>query len=270
MGDERHRRRPARRCTGARASGRPTRSAAPSRSPSATTCTSRSPSSRSTTCSSARRVEQEYARLFDETGYGATIWSPLASGLLTGKYRDGIPEDSRGALPGYGWLAKRLSDDRDARQGRAAAPDRRRARLLAGPAGAGVVREEPERVDRDHRGQPAEPGRRELRRARRHRRARRRRDGAHRRRGRVAAAASDAAPVRRRAGERATASSTTRAGVHVVVVDVGDDAGAHDAAGVGEAELVDDLDGVGVAGPRGDAVGGQGRRRRRRGACRRP
>ena len=44
------------------------------------------------------RVEQEYARLFDETGYGATIWSPLASGLLTGKYRDGIPDDSRGAL----------------------------------------------------------------------------------------------------------------------------------------------------------------------------
>ena len=40
-----------------------------------------------------------------------TIWSPLASGLLTGKYRDGIPDDSRGALPGYGWLAKRMSDD---------------------------------------------------------------------------------------------------------------------------------------------------------------
>ena len=86
-----------------------------------------------------RRVEQEYARLFAETGYGATIWSPLASGLLTGKYRDGIPEDSRGALAGYGWLAKRLSDERARRQGRAAAPDRRRARLLARPAGAGVV-----------------------------------------------------------------------------------------------------------------------------------
>lgn len=57
-----------------------------------------------------RRFEQEYARLFDETGYGATIWSPLASGLLTGKYRDGIPDDSRGALKGYGWLAKRMSD----------------------------------------------------------------------------------------------------------------------------------------------------------------
>ncbi len=56
------------------------------------------------------RVEKEYARLFAETGYGATTWSPLASGLLTGKYRDGIPEGSRGALQGYGWLAKRLTD----------------------------------------------------------------------------------------------------------------------------------------------------------------
>jgi voltage-dependent potassium channel beta subunit len=57
-----------------------------------------------------RRVEQEYARLFEDHGYGNTIWSPLASGLLTGKYRDGIPEDSRGALAGYEWLAGRLSD----------------------------------------------------------------------------------------------------------------------------------------------------------------
>ena len=57
-----------------------------------------------------KRFEQEYARIWAETGYGATIWSPLASGLLTGKYRDGIPSDSRGALPGYGWLAKRMSN----------------------------------------------------------------------------------------------------------------------------------------------------------------
>ena len=61
---------------------------------------------------SRKKVEREYARLFVETGYGATIWSPLASGLLTGKYRDGIPDDSRGALEGYGWLAKELSDER--------------------------------------------------------------------------------------------------------------------------------------------------------------
>jgi voltage-dependent potassium channel beta subunit len=57
-----------------------------------------------------RRVEQEYRRLHAETGYGNTIWSPLASGLLTGKYRDGIPEGSRGALAGYEWLRDRLSD----------------------------------------------------------------------------------------------------------------------------------------------------------------
>ena len=56
------------------------------------------------------RVEVEYAELFDEFGYGATIWSPLASGLLTGKYRDGVPADSRGALPGYGWLAQEITD----------------------------------------------------------------------------------------------------------------------------------------------------------------
>jgi aryl-alcohol dehydrogenase-like predicted oxidoreductase len=59
-----------------------------------------------------RRVEIEYARLHAETGYGNTIWSPLASGLLTGKYRDGIPDDSRGALAGYEWLRDRMTDDK--------------------------------------------------------------------------------------------------------------------------------------------------------------
>ncbi len=57
------------------------------------------------------RVEQEYARIFDDYGYGTTIWSPLASGLLTGKYLDGIPDDSRGALKGYDWLADQLTDE---------------------------------------------------------------------------------------------------------------------------------------------------------------
>jgi len=57
-----------------------------------------------------RRVEKEYARLHTETGYGNTIWSPLASGLLTGKYRDGVPEGSRAALEGYEWLRDRLTD----------------------------------------------------------------------------------------------------------------------------------------------------------------
>jgi voltage-dependent potassium channel beta subunit len=56
------------------------------------------------------RVEQEYARLYQDIGLGATIWSPLASGLLTGKYNNGIPADSRGALKGYEWLRARLTD----------------------------------------------------------------------------------------------------------------------------------------------------------------
>ncbi len=58
-----------------------------------------------------RRVEKEYARLYDDIGLGTTIWSPLASGLLTGKYLEGVPADSRAALPGYGWLASRLTDE---------------------------------------------------------------------------------------------------------------------------------------------------------------
>ncbi len=56
------------------------------------------------------RFEVEYARLFKDYHYGATIWSPLASGLLTGKYNNGIPADSRGALKGYEWLRDRLTD----------------------------------------------------------------------------------------------------------------------------------------------------------------
>ena len=45
-------------------------------------------------------MEKEYARLYDDIGLGTTIWSPLASGLLTGKYLDGVPEGSRATLPG--------------------------------------------------------------------------------------------------------------------------------------------------------------------------
>jgi len=50
------------------------------------------------------RFEREFAPLYDELGYGTTIWSPLASGLLTGKYNDCIPQDSRANLQGYEWL----------------------------------------------------------------------------------------------------------------------------------------------------------------------
>ena len=56
------------------------------------------------------RVEKEYAPLIDEIGLGLTTWSPLASGLLTGKYREGVPPDSRGALPRMSFLLKDLTD----------------------------------------------------------------------------------------------------------------------------------------------------------------
>ena len=56
------------------------------------------------------RVEKEYARLFKDYGYGSTIFSPMGAGLLTGKYQNGIPADSRGALKGYEWLRDRFTD----------------------------------------------------------------------------------------------------------------------------------------------------------------
>jgi len=57
------------------------------------------------------RVEQEYAPLYDSIGLGLTTWSPLSSGLLTGKYLDGVPEGSRASLPGYEWLRNLLTDE---------------------------------------------------------------------------------------------------------------------------------------------------------------
>lgn len=57
-----------------------------------------------------KRVEQEYARLYDDIGLGLTTWSPLASGLLTGKYRAGIPEGSRGAMDNMAFLRDGLID----------------------------------------------------------------------------------------------------------------------------------------------------------------
>jgi voltage-dependent potassium channel beta subunit len=59
-----------------------------------------------------RKVEREYARLYEDIGLGLTTWSPLASGLLTGKYLDGVPDDSRAALPGYEWLKDGLTNER--------------------------------------------------------------------------------------------------------------------------------------------------------------
>jgi voltage-dependent potassium channel beta subunit len=57
-----------------------------------------------------RRVEQEYARLYDDIGLGLTTWSPLASGLLTGKYRQGVPAGSRGAMENMAFLRDGLTD----------------------------------------------------------------------------------------------------------------------------------------------------------------
>ena len=62
------------------------------------------------------RVEKEYDHLYEEVGLGTTIWSPLASGFLTGKYNDGIPEGSRLDTEGYEWLRRRLESERGQRQ----------------------------------------------------------------------------------------------------------------------------------------------------------
>jgi voltage-dependent potassium channel beta subunit len=61
------------------------------------------------------RFEKEYDILYKELGYGTTIWSPLASGLLTGKYNNGIPEGSRASLKGYEWLQRASQRKRSAR-----------------------------------------------------------------------------------------------------------------------------------------------------------
>src|SRR5690606_20473466 len=65
------------------------------------------------------RVEQEYAPLYADAGLGTTIWSPLASGLLTGKYNDGIGADSRLATSSLEWLqAAVLGDPAEDRLGK--------------------------------------------------------------------------------------------------------------------------------------------------------
>jgi voltage-dependent potassium channel beta subunit len=58
------------------------------------------------------RFEKEYAPLYSELGYGTTIWSPLASGLLTGKYNQGIPSGSRAATKGYEWLQEAITPEK--------------------------------------------------------------------------------------------------------------------------------------------------------------
>ena len=59
------------------------------------------------------KMENEYLEIFKNVGLGTTIWSPLAAGLLSGKYNDGIPKDSRFALEGFDWLKERwVMDDK--------------------------------------------------------------------------------------------------------------------------------------------------------------
>jgi voltage-dependent potassium channel beta subunit len=65
-----------------------------------------------------QRVEVEYAPLYADYGMGTTIWSPLASGLLTGKYNDGVPADSRLTQPGYEWLRAGVLGQGDERLGK--------------------------------------------------------------------------------------------------------------------------------------------------------
>jgi voltage-dependent potassium channel beta subunit len=69
-----------------------------------------------------RRFENDYVRVYKDYGYGSTTWSPLASGLLTGKYSKGIPKDSRGALQGYDWLHDHLTDQEKLAKVRALEP----------------------------------------------------------------------------------------------------------------------------------------------------
>lgn len=65
---------------------------------------------------SRKRIEQEYLPLYREIGIGTTIWSPLASGLLTGKYNEGIPAGTRASLPGYEWIKKRFESPEGAQK----------------------------------------------------------------------------------------------------------------------------------------------------------
>jgi voltage-dependent potassium channel beta subunit len=78
--------------------------------------------------------ERDLVPLFEDYGLGTTIWSPLASGILTGKYSDGIPGGSRLSLSGFDWLAARFSS----REGRAMIGKTDRLKALAEDAGMAV------------------------------------------------------------------------------------------------------------------------------------
>jgi voltage-dependent potassium channel beta subunit len=81
------------------------------------------------------KVERDYQRLYDSVGLGTTIWSPLASGILTGKYGEGLPKGTRMTLPGYEWLRQRLESD----EGRTRVAKTRALSSLAKDLGASVA-----------------------------------------------------------------------------------------------------------------------------------
>ena len=103
------------------------------------------------------RVEQNFARLYDGIGLGLTTWSPLASGVLTGKYNAGIPKDSRLALPGYEWLHEAVTPARIAavKKLQQIAADLGRDRGAARP---GLVRVQSARQHRHHGREQARAG----------------------------------------------------------------------------------------------------------------
>ena len=107
------------------------------------------------------RFEKEYEPLYRDLGYGTTIWSPLASGMLTGKYNDGIPDGTPGEPEGLRVAAEARCRGAKAGEGAAAEADRGRAGLHAGAAGPGVVPAQPERQHGDHGREPAGAGPRE-------------------------------------------------------------------------------------------------------------
>jgi voltage-dependent potassium channel beta subunit len=81
------------------------------------------------------KVEREFLQLYETFGLGTTIWSPLASGILTGKYAKGVPTGSRMSLPDYGWLKERLEDA----EGRARVAKARELEKVARDLGASLA-----------------------------------------------------------------------------------------------------------------------------------
>ena len=104
------------------------------------------------------KVEWEYHRLLADYGIGLTTWSPLASGQLTGKYLDGIPEGSRASLPGYEWLQHGLKSERRNNKVRALKEIADDLGCPLAQLADRVVCRQPERLDGDHRGQPGRAG----------------------------------------------------------------------------------------------------------------